>query len=65
VLWIPPTKNNYLASLKIAYTVNKVGNIKSLKKFVISSFPAPWVAVMLSALRWETLRIQSVFKILR
>jgi hypothetical protein len=37
---IPPTKNNYLASVKITYTVNKVGNIKGLKKFVISSSPA-------------------------
>jgi hypothetical protein len=25
--------------LEIAYIVNKVGNIKGLKKFVISSFP--------------------------
>ena len=50
---------------KMSDTVNKVGNIKSLKKFVISSFPAPWVAVMLSALRWETAIIQSAFKILQ
>jgi len=27
-------------TLKIADTVNKVENIKSLKKFVVSSFPA-------------------------
>jgi hypothetical protein len=41
---------NMIFPFKSADTSNKVGNISVLKKFVISSFPAPKSPVVLSAI---------------